>query len=129
MIGFFYKFRKYFVFISIYLPIYLSIYLYIYISISIYLSIYLYIYILYIYIYIYIFLTIIRTKIKGLGASKRQIPRLGSIYCHSQEKFIGNCWNCVDYKLNMTSNVFFDMVISQLDSDLTATVKNECWTI
>ena len=42
-------------------------------------------------IYIYIFLIIIRTQIKGLGASKRQIPRLGSTYGHSQEKFIGNC--------------------------------------
>ena len=29
----------------------------------------------------------------------------------------------------MTSNIFFKMVISQLDSDLTSRVKNECWMI
>ena len=46
---------------------------------------------------------------KRVRPSKRQVSRL------------------VSCKLNMTSNMLFKMVISLLDSDLTATVKNECW--
>ena len=48
---------------------------------------------------------------KRVRPSKRQISRL------------------VSFKLNMTANMLFKMVISLLNSDLTATVKNEYWTI
>ena len=41
-------------------------------------------------------------------------------------KFIWNCWNYENYKLDMKSDIIFKMVISQLGSDLTATVKNKC---
>ena len=37
--------------------------------------------------------------------------------------------NFDDYKMNMTSVVLLKMVISQFNSDLTATMKNECWKI
>ena len=46
---------------------------------------------------------------KRVRPSKRQISRL------------------VSFKLNMTANMLFKMVISLLNSDLTATVKNESW--
>ena len=46
---------------------------------------------------------------KRVRPSERQISRL------------------VSFKLNMTANMLFKMVISLLNSDLTATVKNESW--
>ena len=46
---------------------------------------------------------------KRVRPSKRQISRL------------------VSFKLNMTANMLFKMVISLLNSDLTAAVKNESW--
>ena len=46
---------------------------------------------------------------KRVRPSKRQISRL------------------VSFKLNMTANMLFKMVISLLNSDLTAKVKNESW--
>ena len=84
--------------------------------------IYIYIYLIYIYIYIYIF---IQTIIKEPGASKRQISQLVLAYGCFQANLFEIVEFCEDCELNMRSNMFFKIVISQLDSDLTAVVKNK----
>ena len=63
-----------------------------------------------------------------IGASKRDLRTSFDLWLFSRG-FIWSFWNCEDYKLNMTSNMFLKMVISQLDSDPTATLKNKDLTI
>ena len=101
-------------------------YIYIYILYYIYV-----IYVIYIYIYIHIYICIymyikVCLIMKGIGTRKRQISRLVSSYGHFQENLfeIMKITNWIWRQI-----FFFQMVISQLGSDLNATGKDECWII
>ena len=65
-----------------------------------------------------------KTIMKKLRDSKRQISGLVSTYGHFQRYFLKLQRLQIEYDVNYIS---FKMMISQLDNDLIATVKNE-WT-